>query len=289
MKPTYSGIYQIVSPSGRRYIGSAVNLSKRWAEHRRHFVRGNHHCRGLARAVSKYGLAAMIFEVLEACAVTDLLAREQYYLDARPRSGLYNSTLTAGSMRGFKHSESTKLRMRKARVGKKMPESTRAILIAINTGKKATTKTREKMRAAHKRYRDDPELGRARAIKQGDALSANTNTTGHPGVTYRKGYGNWQARGRRHVFLGNFATKEAAIAARVAYDTEPDRYKRPLHPKNRSGHTGVSWSEAFKKWTAMGPRMKYLGRYKTIEEAVAARAAYLESVTLPQPPPSPPE
>jgi predicted GIY-YIG superfamily endonuclease len=37
------GVYEIADAFGRSYIGSSVNIYRRWEEHRRELVAGNHH------------------------------------------------------------------------------------------------------------------------------------------------------------------------------------------------------------------------------------------------------
>jgi group I intron endonuclease len=53
-----AGIYKIShAASGRAYVGSAVNIKKRWATHRHALRTGRHHSQKLQRAWSKYGEA----------------------------------------------------------------------------------------------------------------------------------------------------------------------------------------------------------------------------------------
>jgi group I intron endonuclease len=60
--PTESGVYQILCvPTGKAYVGSAVNLAKRWQEHRWMLRRGQHHSQYLQRAWDKYGETAFAF------------------------------------------------------------------------------------------------------------------------------------------------------------------------------------------------------------------------------------
>lgn len=74
------GIYAIVhGSSGRRYIGSASNISKRWHRHRKDLSLGIHRNVYLQATWNKYGADAFEFVVLEL--TTDLTAREQYWID----------------------------------------------------------------------------------------------------------------------------------------------------------------------------------------------------------------
>lgn len=61
---------------------------------------------------------------------------------------------------------------------------------------------------------------------------------------------------------------------RLATHQQNMRNNRVCPTRTTSGVLGVAWDSANKKWRAhvsLGRRMKCLGRYKTIEEALAAR------------------
>src|SRR5260221_8854899 len=80
--PNASGIYRITcTVNDRFYIGSAVNLYKRWYDHRFHLSRKTHRNQKLQRAWDKYGEDAFLFEVIEFVLMPFLLMREQYWLD----------------------------------------------------------------------------------------------------------------------------------------------------------------------------------------------------------------
>lgn len=105
-----SGIYSIEHvASGRRYVGSAANIDKRWKEHRRQLARGVHHSRFLQRAWDKHGDHGFRFSVVLFCDRHNLLWYEQALIDAwRPE---YNSAPTAGSQLGLKMSDEAKAKM----------------------------------------------------------------------------------------------------------------------------------------------------------------------------------
>lgn len=110
-----SGIYSITSPSGKFYIGSAVDFNKRWAVHRSLLKKGSHHSRGLQRAATKYGLDKLTFCQVLICCQKDLIFYEQLLLDGL--NPTYNSNPIAGSCLGAKFSQKTKDAMSAARVG----------------------------------------------------------------------------------------------------------------------------------------------------------------------------
>lgn len=107
MLPNCPGIYQILNrDTGKCYIGSAVNIRKRWTVHKTHLRKGDHHSRKLQNSWNKHGEASFELVVLQQCAVEGLLHVEQMYLDAlHPQ---YNMAPTAGSGQGVKLSAEVK-------------------------------------------------------------------------------------------------------------------------------------------------------------------------------------
>lgn len=78
-----SGIYSIIHiSSGKRYIGQAVNIYRRFNTHRSELNSGKHHSILLQRAWNKYGKDAFKFELLEYVTdVSKLEEREQHWMD----------------------------------------------------------------------------------------------------------------------------------------------------------------------------------------------------------------
>ena len=118
-----SGIYAIRHlASGKMYIGSAVNIFKRWGEHRRALTGGEHHSRYLARAWMRYGPDAFVWEILQLIEnPADLIRVEQEYLDrfgTWQRMLGYNISPTAGSCLGMKHTPQTRSKMSAIRKGR---------------------------------------------------------------------------------------------------------------------------------------------------------------------------
>lgn len=63
------------------YVGSTVNLSKRWSRHRQELHDGIHRNKHLQSAWIKYGQDAFEWRILELCTVADRIEREQSYID----------------------------------------------------------------------------------------------------------------------------------------------------------------------------------------------------------------
>ena len=89
--PRVSGIYQIrCLPTGKIYIGSAVNLRDRWGGHRRSLRRGTHSNAHLQRSWDLYGEAKFDFTVVELVDSSGRLEAEQRWLD---RTGCANRNI----------------------------------------------------------------------------------------------------------------------------------------------------------------------------------------------------
>lgn len=112
-----SGIYEIVNlVNGKRYIGSAVSIHRRWREHLRHLRAGKHKNRHLQAAWSKYGEEAFAFMVLAECEPQRLIELEQDAMDRMAPE--YNISPTAGSNLGFKFSEESRAKLSRATMGR---------------------------------------------------------------------------------------------------------------------------------------------------------------------------
>jgi group I intron endonuclease len=103
-----SGIYKITnSVNGKIYVGSAVDLRKRWGNHKSNLNVGINKSKHLQAAWNKYGQDSFEFSVIEYVEdKTKLIEREQYYIDTL--SPEYNILTVAGSSLGYRHTEEYK-------------------------------------------------------------------------------------------------------------------------------------------------------------------------------------
>jgi len=133
-----SGIYQIENQvNGKRYIGSAVNLRRRWQHHLSALRSGRHYNIHLQRAFDKYSESAFAFIILEQIEdIEQLILCEQRYLDMLKPA--YNIAPTAGSRLGVQCSTETLTKMSAAQTGERNP----------NYGKHPSEETRAKQSAA---------------------------------------------------------------------------------------------------------------------------------------------
>lgn len=150
------GIYQIKNIiTGKYYIGSSVDIKKRWNQHLKTLRRGTHRNKHLQRAYDKYGENAFQFEVLETILFNDcLIELEQKYINKlKPE---YNLAPTAGSSLGVKRSEETKRKLSESHKGKHLSEETRRKMSEARKGNKNmlgkhySEETKRKMSEANK-------------------------------------------------------------------------------------------------------------------------------------------
>ena len=112
------GIYKILNPTGKIYIGQSIDIDKRKIQYQRcnKDIKGQ---RILYNSLKKYGWEQHTFEILEECFEDNqLLERETYWKN-------YFKVLEVPSLcckidgRGGKHSEETKNRISLGNTGKK--------------------------------------------------------------------------------------------------------------------------------------------------------------------------
>lgn len=146
--PAIYKIQSIVKPE-RCYIGSAVNIGKRWYEHLRDLKMNRHHCSKLQNHFNKYKEADLQFSILLGCDKNDLLKTEQYFLDSY--NPYFNSLKIAGSALGRKQTEEAKLKMSNSKKGIRFTEEhKRKLSEAWKNRKPVTEETKKKLSLCHK-------------------------------------------------------------------------------------------------------------------------------------------
>jgi group I intron endonuclease len=113
------GVYKITNlVNGKLYIGSSIEMGKRWRSHINNLTNGSHHSQKLQNSVNKHGITNFVFKVVELCDLENLVVREQYWIDFHRVCELgYNIRPTAENNLGFKHSDETKEKMRQRMLG----------------------------------------------------------------------------------------------------------------------------------------------------------------------------
>jgi group I intron endonuclease len=171
------GIYSIThEASGKVYVGSSLNIRRRWNKHRRELRQGAHHSQKLQRAWDKYGADAFVFAVIEE--TDDLLPREQHWLDLHDAAGAkgYNVSPIAGLIQApgkrRPHSEATKAKIRAARATQTAVVSA---MHAANTGHARSPEARAAISAGKKgRTFFDAHRVAIAAARTGTTTSAET-------------------------------------------------------------------------------------------------------------------
>ncbi len=164
-----SGIYAIrCLVNSRIYVGSAVNILRRWAYHRHHLAKGTHDNSILQRSWNKYGPGQFTFEVLEYVNRCDLIAAEQKYIDAfraADRQVGFNLRPIAGSALGIRHSAETRAKISAAAKRRQTPEF-RARMSAAHKGIRPSLEVRARMSASQRGRRHTPEARARMSIAQ---------------------------------------------------------------------------------------------------------------------------
>lgn len=116
-----SGVYEILNTvNSKSYIGSAVNIEKRWCQHKSMLLASCHNNCHLQSAWNKYKEEAFEFGILSRVPREELIAEEQYWMDLHcsynPNFG-YNKAPKAGNTLGVKHTDEARAKISAARMG----------------------------------------------------------------------------------------------------------------------------------------------------------------------------
>lgn len=126
------GVYtiELKNKPGIYYIGSTTaNFSKRWKRHFYEFRTDKYFNRKLHNNITKYGIENVIFKILDICDKTIARSIEQYWITIIDSVNCgYNMHKTVIKPFGYKHSITTKEKLRLGKLGIKNP----------NFGKKRT-------------------------------------------------------------------------------------------------------------------------------------------------------
>ena len=171
--PHNAGIYAIIHmETQRRYVGSSMNIVKRWSEHRNALRALRHRNSKLQNAWNKYGADSFQFEVLQRVEnLNDLIVCEQFFIDElKP---FYNIRLVAAeSNLGIKHSDEAKAKISSAQMGRVHNDATKAKMSVARKGIKFSAEHRAKISAANKgTIHSDEAKAKMSAAKNGMVLS----------------------------------------------------------------------------------------------------------------------
>lgn len=195
-----TGIYQIVNTiNGKRYIGSSVNIGKRWKRHISQLELGTHHSVPLQRAWLKYGASAFHFGVIVICDKSELVSTEQIWLDSA--SPAYNVCPNAYSRLGSKWTDESRAKKSAAMKGKKVcSDETYARVGEQRKGKKLP-------------HLSDEVKTKMSVSKMGKSPSGSK---GYCWIESRQKYRVTIMRNGKRINLGSFSSEQEAAAAYLA-------------------------------------------------------------------------
>jgi group I intron endonuclease len=141
------GIYAIInSINGKMYIGSSINIDKRWYKHRTELRRNEHHSGHLQRAWNKYKEENFYFITLLECKDSELHIIEQKVMDSlKPE---YNVLPAAYSPKGYKHPKEFGNEISERLKGHEVSKETREKIGNANRGHRHSKETLEKISLA---------------------------------------------------------------------------------------------------------------------------------------------
>lgn len=144
-----SGIYSITNKvTGKKYIGSSIDLYQRIKEHKRTLNNNTHFNQHLQRSWNKYGEDTFEFNIIEKCIINELLDIEQKWIDCTDE--LYNICPNARSAIGRACSEEQKQKLRQFNKGKTLSKEHKEKIGISRQGRKHSEETKRKISEAHK-------------------------------------------------------------------------------------------------------------------------------------------
>ena len=149
MKEIICGIYKITNPSGKVYIGEALDIHRRWKHYK------GLHCKRqppIYNSLLKYGVENHLFEIVEECALDELKCRERYwqeFYDVLSEKGLNCQYTECGELKQV-HTQETKDKIGKSQKGKIVSEETLEKMRVAGRGKIFTEEHRNNISEAAK-------------------------------------------------------------------------------------------------------------------------------------------
>lgn len=157
-----SGIYKITNVTNHKlYVGSAVDIGKRFKKHLYDLENKIHVNPHLQRAYDNDGVGSFELQIIEEVEKSGLIEREQFYLDElKPE---YNICQTAGSRLGHKFSPETRAKLSKALTGRKIPKKTRMKMSNARKGNRNTKGKHWKLSEETKRKMSESAKGKPKS------------------------------------------------------------------------------------------------------------------------------
>lgn len=279
------GIYKIISPDNKVYIGETDDFNRRVSQYKRLNCQNQPK---IYRSFKKYGVNNHKFELIMECAFEDLLYFESCFQEIyRAVENGLNCKYTGRSEIKGRVSEETK---------KKQKENMRKSIDKSKTSSKyfgVCWDKRDKLWLASIFVKDKSrhlgyfknEIDAYKAVQKAEYMikmedfsfiNSKTHSSAYIGVNWVKKEKKWKAYiyvNRRQKHLGLFDSESEAYNARK--EAEKMLKKGDLSfftfKKPSSKHKGVTWNKSKEKWEAylrIDKKSKYLGAFKTELEAI---------------------
>ena len=154
-----AGVYSIVNlVNGKRYVGHSKNIQGRLNEHFNALKKSKHGNSILQKSWDKYGADNFTSEVLESCDLSEMVGREQHWMDfykSYCKESGYNVSPAAASNLGWKMPNTAKEKIRKAlkgRKGRPITEQQKAHYRRLYIGKKLPADQKAAISTGLRRY-----------------------------------------------------------------------------------------------------------------------------------------
>jgi group I intron endonuclease len=281
-----SGIYAIKNIINNKvYIGSAINIDRRWEQHKKLLKKAKHHSKHLQYAWDKDGEQNFKLEVLEEVVnPLHLVSYEQVYLDyykSYEDDHGYNICKVAGSTYGLKHTEEAKQKIRQASIGRivKHSEETKQKLREASTDKKHTEEARQKISEASKKRSEEIrkkaiEVNTGRKLSEEHKQKLREASTGKTLSEEARQKIREAKTGKKRSEETKQKLREARIGKKLS---EEHRQKMIEAQRNRKDNKYYYFNSHRKKYLVRIYR-KFIGWYNTEEEAKQAVIINLEKM-----------
>jgi len=272
-------IYKITSPSGKVYVGQTIQRFE--ARMKSHRSKGSR-CTAVRNAIKKYGDDKMVWDIIEEVPNELLDEREIFWIKELNCLSPNGYNLMSGGNVNREVSQFTKDNMSLAArsyafekngyVGC-IENTSYGFCPRIKVGGKnvqlsdGPCKTKDEAIEILNEYARDPE----HFVKREGSAKYKAK-----GVSFNKFLKKWQVYGKGEVgkYLGVYETKDEAEKIYEEYLKDPEHFVRPGNIMRKKGTGCVCFDKRRKKWRAIGKGGKYIGIYKTKEEAESALDEY---------------
>jgi group I intron endonuclease len=196
------GIYKIISPLGRIYIGQSINIDIRFCNYKKLKCKSQ---LKIYNSLIKYGVDNHIFEIIEECDFILLNERERYwqdYYNVLSKNGLNCNLVSTNdlpkilseetklkiskSLTGLKHTEESKNKISKGLTGRPVSQETRNKISESNKNKEFSIERRQKISNALKGRKIPKDVieKRTKKLSKGNHYKARIVVNTQNGVFY---------------------------------------------------------------------------------------------------------